>query len=99
MAKKRQFPDLPLGIEMHEPALRWADERRRYHTDELKAYLASYYTLTPAQLSYVTDGGKNAFSNYVDWLTARWTEWKIHRGKNKAYELTDHGHAEADKLR
>jgi hypothetical protein len=51
------------------------------------------------QRSYVTDSGKNAFSNYVDWLTAKWTQLRIHQGRNKTYELTDHGHAEADKLR
>jgi hypothetical protein len=73
---ERQFPDLPCGMEMHGPALIWAAMQKGsiYHTFDLRCFLIDFYALSPKQLAYRFRGNaRPAFTNYVAWLTARWT--------------------------
>ena len=100
----RLFPELPARDEMKEPALRWMhlqmQEHGHYHTDALKAHLAQVFGLTPPMLDLrLPESGRPAFSNYVDWVSANFTEMGIHtrigKRKDKIYALTPAGLAKA----
>jgi hypothetical protein len=91
-------------MEMHEPAMLWAAERGSYTTAELKDFLAGHYQLTKEQLAYLIEGNSQpAFENYVDWLTAAWSNrkrrWHRREGRHKRYHLTEAGFAEGSRLK
>lgn len=94
----RRFPELPFGDEMAAVALKWAASYGKYSTDDLKEALAAHYRLTPEQLALTLSDGRNAFSNYVDWVTANMTTRGLHAGKAKLYELTDRGRRAAERV-
>ena len=57
------------------------------------------HQLTPEQLNYRLRNGRLTFSNYVDWMTAKWVKPKHWaEGNNKRYRLTNAGLAEARRL-
>ncbi len=92
------FPQLPKLAEMRPIALEWALKQTEYHTDELKEMLRQHFKLSRRHLALTMSNGTNAFSNRVDWLTARWTMEGVHRGENKVYRLTARGLREARNL-
>jgi hypothetical protein len=89
------FPEFPSVDEMDVAALPWAATNGTYHTDALKDMLARHFRLSPELLDRRRRDGTQAFSNRVDWLTARWTTRRLHVGSKKHYRLTEAGHEEA----
>jgi hypothetical protein len=89
------FPEFPSVDEMDVAALPWAATNRTYDTDALKDMLARHFRLSPELLDRRRGDGTLAFSNRVDWLTARWTMRGVHVGSKKHYRLTEEGHEEA----
>jgi hypothetical protein len=75
----RQYPDLPCGDEMVEPAVAFAVERERYTSDEFHDHLAAHYRLSAEDLALrLRRSGRLAFRNYVDHLLRRFTRNGIH---------------------
>jgi hypothetical protein len=89
------FPEFPSVDEMDAAALPWAAANGSYHTDALKEMLARHFKLGPELLDRRRRDGTQAFSNRVDWLTARWTTRRLHAGAKKHYRLTQAGYEEA----
>jgi hypothetical protein len=92
----------PGPVEMRWPALEWAMTRRGgYLSIELKDYLAVHFKLTEEQLAEMSPEGKLVFGNYVDWVTAHFTEFGVHTGldgkehtsPNDRYYLTRYGYS------
>ena len=89
------FLEFPSVDEMDAAALPWAAANGSYHTDALKEVLARHFKLGPELLDRRRRDGTHAFSNRVDWLTARWTTRRLHAGAKKHYRLTQAGYEEA----
>jgi hypothetical protein len=93
---------LPGPVEMRRPALEWAMNHRGGYTGyDLKEYLAGLYKLTEEQLARTKEDGSPLFANYVDWVTAEFTDKHIHTGwdgrphrnADERYFLTPYGYA------
>lgn len=92
----------PGPVEMRRPALEWAMNRRGgYLSSELKEYLAEYFGLAEEALAKISPNGISVFSNNVDWVTAHFTEFGIHTGRDgrehtspsDRYYLTKYGYS------
>jgi hypothetical protein len=74
---------LPGPVEMRRAALEWAmNHRGGYTGQDLKEYLAALYKLSEEQLARTKEDGTLLFANYVDWVTAEFTDKRIHTGWN-----------------
>jgi hypothetical protein len=96
---------LPGPVEMRRPALEWAMNHRGGYTGyDLKEYLAGLYKLTQEQLARTKEDGSPLFANYVDWVTAEFTDKHIHTGwdgrphrnSDERYFLTRYGYSVAE---
>jgi len=100
-----QNKKVPSTVEMRWPCLRWAMGHRGGYTGfDRKLHLLEHFDLADEVLDEVGANGYPLFDNYVDWVTAHFTETGIHtsidgrphKNRDDPCDLTRYGYAVAE---